>query len=127
MFGDGLAGFHGNDPADEAAAMATFHSLLARLQRAPTPAGWSIDDLQLAGQVVWSTVHGHMTIELTGYFESTGRDAGRYAVYARLACLRRMGLALARPPTRGHVPTVLGGERAGRASRATTEQPVSRR
>ena len=34
MFGDGLSGFHGNDPADEAAALATFQSLLTRLQRA---------------------------------------------------------------------------------------------
>jgi len=89
MFGDGLSGFHRNDPADEAAAMATFHSLLARLQRAAHAGRLVIDDLQLAGQVVWSMVHGHMTIELTGYFTSTGRDAA--AIYAE--CLCRLAVA----------------------------------
>ena len=53
-----------------------------------------IDDLQLAGQVVWSTVHGHMTIELTGYFESAGRDPA--PVYAET--LRRLGLAYGDDP-----------------------------
>ena len=89
MFGDGLSDFHGNEATDEAAAMATFHSLLARLQRAADAGRLVIDDVQLAGQVVWAMVHGHMTIELTGYFESTETDPA--AVYAE--CLLRIGLA----------------------------------
>jgi AcrR family transcriptional regulator len=94
MFGDGLSGFHGNDPADLAAARATFESLLSRLQRAADAGRLAIADLELAGQVVWSMVHGHMTIELTGHFEAAGRDPA--VVYAE--CLRRMGLAFGDAP-----------------------------
>jgi AcrR family transcriptional regulator len=89
MFGADLAAFHGNDPADEAAARATFQSLLSRLQRAADAGRLVVDDPELAGQVVWSLVHGHMTIELTGYFESTGRDPAE--VYAE--CLLRIAVA----------------------------------
>jgi AcrR family transcriptional regulator len=89
MFGDGLPGFHRQDPADEQAAMATFESLLTRLRRAADAGRLVVEDLPLAGQVVWSMVHGHMTIELTGYFEATGRDP--VEVYGE--CLRRMALA----------------------------------
>lgn len=94
MFGDGLSGFHRNDPADEAAARATFQSLLARLRLAADAGRLVIDDLELAGQVVWSMVHGHMVIELTGYFEATGRDPAD--VYVE--CLRRMALAFGADP-----------------------------
>jgi AcrR family transcriptional regulator len=94
MFGDGLSGFHRQDPADEAAARATFESLLSRLQRAADARRLVIEDLGLAGQVVWSMVHGHMTIELTGYFEATGSDPA--VVYAE--CLRRMGRAFDADP-----------------------------
>jgi len=94
MFGDGLTAFHRQDPADEAAARATFQSLLTRLQRTADDGRLVIDDLTLAGQVVWSTVHGHMTIELTGYFGATGVDPA--AVYAE--CLRRLGLAFGADP-----------------------------
>jgi len=94
MFGDGLTGFHRGDPADEAAALATFESLLARLQRAADAGRLQIDDLAVAGQVVWSMVHGHVTIELTGYFGSTGQDPA--AVYAE--CLLRVALAFGAEP-----------------------------
>jgi AcrR family transcriptional regulator len=89
MFGDGFVGFRAEDPADRAAAMATFAALLGRLQRAADVGRLVIDDLELAGQVVWSMVHGHMTIELTGYFDGPGRDP--VDVYAE--CLRRMAIA----------------------------------
>jgi AcrR family transcriptional regulator len=95
MFGDGLAAFHGNDPTDDAAAMATFQSLLTRLERAAAADRLVIDDLALAGQVVWSMVHGHMSIELTGHFDATGRDPAD--VYA--ACLHRLALAFGADPT----------------------------
>jgi AcrR family transcriptional regulator len=111
MFGDGLSGFHGNDPADEAAAMATFQSLLARLQRAADAGGLVIDDLALAGQVVWSMVHGHMTIELTGYFEAGGRDAR--VVYAE--SLRRLGLAFGDDPVALDASLAAAGGGRGRA------------
>jgi AcrR family transcriptional regulator len=94
MFGDGFAAFRADDPADQAAAMATFTALLDRLRRAADAGRLVIDDLELAGQVVWSMVHGHMTIELTGYFDATGRDpAGAYA-----ECLRRLALAFGDRP-----------------------------
>jgi AcrR family transcriptional regulator len=94
MFGDGIVGFRAEDPGDQAAALATFEALLGRLQRAADAGRLVIDDLELAGQVVWSTVHGHMTIELTGYFDPSGRDPAD--VYAE--CLRRMALAFGDRP-----------------------------
>jgi AcrR family transcriptional regulator len=89
MFGDGFTAFRAEDPADQAAAAATFAALLQRLQRAADAGRLVIDDLPLAGQVVWSMVHGHMTIELTGYFGATGRDPAD----AYRECLRRLALA----------------------------------
>ena len=91
--------------------MATFESLLARLRRAADAGRLVIDDLELAGQVVWSMVHGHMTIELTGYFESTGRDPA--PIYAE--CLRGSGWrsATTRRPLRASLAA--GDAAAGRA------------
>ena len=94
MFGEGLIGFRAGGPDDLAAAMATFESLLHRLRRAADAGRLVVDDLDLAGQVVWSMVHGHMTIELTGYFETTGRDPR--VVYGE--ALRRLGLAFGDDP-----------------------------
>jgi hypothetical protein len=36
-----------------------------------------VDDLYTAGELVWVTVHGHCTVELTGYFEHLQRDPTR--------------------------------------------------
>lgn len=93
MFGDGIVGFHTADPADQAAAQATFQSLLTRLERAADAGRLVIDNLELAGQVVWSMVHGHMTIELTGYFDTIERAVATYA-----ECLRRLGIAFGDDP-----------------------------
>jgi AcrR family transcriptional regulator len=88
MFGDGLVPFRFDDPADQQLAQGTFESLLGRLREAAALGRLQIDDLELAGQVVWSTVHGHMAIELTGYFEAREQDP--VPIYEE--CLRRLGL-----------------------------------
>lgn len=77
MFGDGLVAFRLNDERDVEAASGTFLSLLTRIERCVDAGRWQVDDLYTAGEVVWSTVHGHCTIELTGYFDHLGRDPVR--------------------------------------------------
>jgi AcrR family transcriptional regulator len=94
MFGDGLVPFRFDDPADQQLARGTFESLLSRLRNAAAHGRLQVDDVELAGQVVWSTVHGHMTIELTGYFEALGQDP--VPIYEE--CLRRLGLAFGDAP-----------------------------
>jgi AcrR family transcriptional regulator len=94
MFGDGLVPFRFDDPADQLLARGTFESLLARLRRAADLDRLQVDDVDLAGQVVWSTVHGHMAIELTGYFEALGQDP--VPIYEE--CLRRLALAFGDAP-----------------------------
>jgi AcrR family transcriptional regulator len=89
MFGDGLVPFRFADPVDQALARGTFESLLTRLRRAADAGRLQVDDLDLAGPVVWSSVHGHVTIELTGYFGALGQDPE--PVYEET--LRRLGLA----------------------------------
>ena len=76
------------DHADEAAAMGTFLCLLERLVRCVDAGRLDIDDVHLAGEVVWTGVHGHMTIELSGYFAAQQRDPE--VVYAE--CMRRLAL-----------------------------------
>lgn len=75
-------------PDDVVAAMATFESLLDRLQRCVDAGRFAVDDVGLAGEVVWSSSHGHSMIELGGYHASLGRDA--LASFAE--CLLRMAL-----------------------------------
>ena len=74
MFGPGLASVHVGSPGDEPVGFDTFLSLLTRLERCATAERFSIDDLFLAGEVVWAAVHGHCQIELTGYHDQLGRD-----------------------------------------------------
>jgi AcrR family transcriptional regulator len=71
MFNDGLDALRSDDPA----SMETFLSLLRRIQRCVDAGRLVVPDVHLAGEVVWASVHGHMMIELTGCFESMGRDA----------------------------------------------------
>ena len=54
--------------------MDTFLALLVRIERCVDAGRLTIDDVRLAGETVWACVHGHMTIELTGYFAAMGRD-----------------------------------------------------
>ncbi|MEQ1785757.1 MAG: TetR/AcrR family transcriptional regulator [Acidimicrobiales bacterium] len=74
MFGDGLVAFQLTDERDVEAASGTFLSLLARIERCVESGRWQVDDLYTAGELVWITVHGHCTIELTGYFDHIDRD-----------------------------------------------------
>jgi AcrR family transcriptional regulator len=115
MFGDGLVPFRFDDPADQQLARGTFESLLSRLRRAADLDRLQVDDLELAGQVVWSTVHGHMTIELTGYFEALGQDP--VPIYEE--CLRRLALAF------GDRPDALARSLA--TARKRTRRALSRR
>jgi AcrR family transcriptional regulator len=93
MFG-GVVRVRFDDPADQAAAAATFTSLLARLQRAVDAGRLAIADVALAGQVVWSTVHGQVMIELDGYGVPLGHDA--VTVYGE--CMRRLALGFGDDP-----------------------------
>jgi AcrR family transcriptional regulator len=90
MFGDGLVAFRLNDDRDREAAGGTFVSLLTRIERCVAAGRWQVDDLPTVGEVVWATVHGLCTIELTGYFDHLDRDAvGTYE-----AALRHTALGL---------------------------------
>ena len=77
MFGPGLAAFRLGDPADLEAARSTFVSLLRRIHGCVDAGRWDVDDVTAAGDAIWSSVHGHTTLELTGFFESVGRNAVR--------------------------------------------------
>jgi AcrR family transcriptional regulator len=91
---DGLLSCRVDDAAALDVARGTFQALLDRLQRAVDAGRLTVGDLELAGQVVWATVHGHVSIELTGYFDTLQRDPEK--VYAE--CLRRLALAFGDQP-----------------------------
>ncbi len=94
MFSDGLRSFRAGSPADDEAAVATFLALLVRIERCVDAGRLAIDDVRLAGETVWACVHGHMTIELTGYFAAMGRDPE--VGYAEI--LRCLGVGLGDEP-----------------------------
>ncbi len=75
MFGEGMLALRRGQPESAEAAMATFRSLLGRLERCVGAGRFAIDDVVLAGEIVWAASHGHAVIELTGYHEALGRDA----------------------------------------------------
>jgi AcrR family transcriptional regulator len=77
MFGAGLTAFKLGDPADFEAAMSTFLALLDRIKACVDAGRWQVRDIATAGEAVWAAAHGHMTIELTGYFAALGRDPVR--------------------------------------------------
>jgi AcrR family transcriptional regulator len=74
MFGEGVIAFREGDPADLDAAAGTFVSLLTRLERNQASGRWQIPDVFTTGELVWEVVHGHVLVELSGYFEGLGRD-----------------------------------------------------
>jgi len=84
------------EPADLVAAAATFASLLDRLRRAVAAGRLAIEDIDLAGQVVWASVHGHMSLELNGAFVATRGEAVR--IYRE--GLRRLALGFGDDPDR---------------------------
>src|SRR5580658_3350509 len=51
---------------------------------------WEVDDVTTAGEAVWSGVHGHTTLELTGFFSVVSRDPVRS--YSEI--LTRMSIGL---------------------------------
>lgn len=74
MFGPGLGRFKSGNEADQAAAMCTFESLLHHIGRCVSAGRFDVEDITMAGELVWSAVHGHALIELSGYYDSLGRD-----------------------------------------------------
>ena len=77
MFGPRLAAFRLGDPTDLEAARSTFVSLLRRIHACVNAGRWEVDDVLTPGEAVWSGVHGHTTLELTGFFDAVGRDPMR--------------------------------------------------
>jgi AcrR family transcriptional regulator len=77
MFGPGLAAFNLGDPGDRDAARSTYVSLLRHIHLCVNASRWHVDDVTTAGDAVWSGVHGHTTLELTGFFAAVGRDPVR--------------------------------------------------
>ena len=90
MFGPGLAAFRLGDPADLEAARSTFVSLLRRIHACVNGGRWEVDDVTTAGEAVWSGVHGHTTLEHTGFFGAVGRDPVRS--YSEILTRMSMGL-----------------------------------
>lgn len=77
MFTDGLIALGEGADDDAGAAAGTFLSLLRRIERCRDAGRWDVEDLATAGEYLWAVIHGHVLIELTGYFESVGRDPER--------------------------------------------------
>lgn len=96
---------------DVVAAMATFESLLDRLQRCVDAERFAVDDVALAGEVVWSTSHGHAMIELGGYHASLGRDPRR----SFAECLLRMAVGFGDDPQLAAASSTKARARARRA------------
>ncbi|HEV8115020.1 MAG TPA: TetR/AcrR family transcriptional regulator [Acidimicrobiales bacterium] len=94
MFGDGLLSMRHGREDDLGAAAGTFLSLLSRIERCRDAQRWTVDDLFTAGEVVWATSHGHVSIEMAGYYEGVGRDPEVTFV----ECLRRLGLGFGDDP-----------------------------
>jgi len=114
MFGPGLASFRLGDQADMEAARSTFVSLLRRIHACVNTARWVVDDVTTAGEAVWSGVHGHTTLELTGFFGSVGRDPVRS--YSEILTRMSIGLGDDAPATARALSTAR--RRAIRADRA---------
>jgi hypothetical protein len=81
-----------HDDAD--ASMATFLSLVRRIERCGEVGPWLVEDAVSAAEVVWSTAHGHCTIELSGYHTGVGRDP--VASYGR--CLLHLAIGFGQDP-----------------------------
>jgi hypothetical protein len=74
MFGDGLGSFHEN-PDDSVVAMDTFGALLTRIERTAPAGRWQVDDVFLAGEVVWGAVHGPGEPRAAHYYDFIERPA----------------------------------------------------
>lgn len=74
MFGDGLLAMRHARVDDVGSAAGTFVALLTRIERCRDGGRWEVSDVFTAGEVVWAASHGHVLIELSGYFEGVQRD-----------------------------------------------------
>ena len=82
--------------------------LLSRIEACRAAGRWVLEDVFTAGEVVWSLVHGHMSIELAGYFVGLQRDPE--ATYEE--CLRRVDLGFGDDPEQSARSLEAGGQRA---------------
>jgi AcrR family transcriptional regulator len=114
MFGPGLDAFRRGDPTDLEAARATFVSLLRRIHACVNAGRWVVADVTTAAEAVWSGVHGHTTLELTGFFGSVGRDPVRS--YREILTRMSIGLGDHAPATARSLSAAR--RRAVRADRA---------
>jgi AcrR family transcriptional regulator len=97
--------------ADVDAGVGTFLTMLDRIQRCADGGRWTVPEVHMAGEVVWSVVHGHSMIELSGYHRNLVRDP--VASYAD--CLLRVGLAYGDSPEAAAASAVTARRRAKRA------------
>ena len=94
MFRLPMAGKTQLSEPDLEASMDTFASLVGRIERCAEAGPWLVDDAYAAAEVVWSTVHGHCALELSGYHEAMGRDP--VAAYGR--CLLNLAVGFGQEP-----------------------------
>lgn len=111
MFGTGLAALPTRSAEDAAAALDTFLSMTRRLERCMEQGRYTVDDPLLAGEVVWATVHGHTTIELSGYHGLIQRDPR--TSYAE--CLLRLAIGFGDEPAAARRSLAAARRRARRA------------
>lgn len=115
MFGEGLSSLRIGTHDDAGAAIATFLSLVGRLERSVDSGRFTATDAFLAGEVIWSSVHGHCMIELSGYHERAGRDAR--ASYAE--CLLRLAIGMGDDPAAARASLTKARTRARRSGQLT--------
>ncbi len=111
MFGEGLAAIPASDPEDSAAALGTFLSMTRRIERCVETGRYDVGDVLLAGEVVWATVHGHTTIELSGYHGLIQRDPR--TSYAE--CMLRLAMGFGDDPASARRSLATARRRARRA------------
>jgi hypothetical protein len=95
------------------------HTAQGLLPRSTLAAGdvagrYQVDDVTTAGEAVWSGVHGHTTLELTGFFGALGRDPVRS--YGEILTRMSIGLGDDALTTARSLPTAR--RRSVRADRA---------
>lgn len=108
MFGSAIGPAAHETDEDVTAAMATFGSLLDRIERCHAAGRWQVPDVALAGETCWASVHGLAEIELSGYYAGLGRDA----TAAQAECLRRIARGY------GDDPDAIDGSMAAARRRA---------
>jgi AcrR family transcriptional regulator len=114
MFREGLEGVRTGSPDDQALALATFTSLLGRIERCVAARRWQLDDVALAGEVVWAAVHGLCLLELSGYHGPAGRDPS--AAYAETMLRLSIGFGDTAPAADASVARARDRARRARAA-----------